>query len=436
VAATLHNFFTASPLSLETSTGEVNTSPGTLVSLRSPQDKELATEDLTLSLGPAHPAIYGPLRLVLTLDGEQVAVAEADPGYAHRGLEKRAEGQEPATALAIGAELDALAPLAGTVAVTLALEKMWLSEEEQLPRRAGFLRLIVLELERIASHLFAHSILLKTLALDGTANKLLDLYTEVIGTLRLVAGDTASFLFVVPGGVQNDLNVSSISVLSSLVHRIQNWVRQEIGPPAYSLRNRLFHYTLKSRVEGQGPVGFKEAVELGFTGPNLRASGHSFDGRSLHSLAETGLPYRELNFKPVFSRRSQAEGDAYSRFRQRLDEIAASSGLVEQALKNLPAGPIRLPLDLDQSFMAKRLREGNFGSGEAGGMVESPRGLLEARLALTLGSDGKVIIERLHFRSPSWPHFAAVSDLITGTRLPDALVIINSLDIAPDEAER
>lgn len=440
IAITLHNFFNpSSPLLLNATKVQAESAPGTLVPLRSPQDKELATEDLTLSLGPAHPALYGPLRLVLTLDGEQVAAADADPGYAHRGLEKQAEGQEPLAALAIGADLDALAPLAGSTAVALALEKMWLGEKEKepLPQRAGFLRLIALELERIASHLYAHSSLLKTVALDGPANKALDLYAEVTGSIELVCGDSPS-PFIIPGGVQKDLNPESTSVLLRVMQQIQSWVRGEVGPPANSISNRLLRYTLKSRLGGQGLVGANEAAELGFTGPNLRASGHSFDGRSWNSLAETGLAYRELDFKPVFPRKSPGPGDAYSRLGQRINEIAASSGLIERALRNLPAGAIRLPLEPDQPFMLSRLtlKKGTLGPGEAVGTVESPRGLLEAHLTLTLAPEGRVVIERLHFRAPSWPHFAAVPDLITGARLPDALVIINSLDIAPDEAER
>lgn len=407
--------------------------PGTLVPLRSYAQKELATEDLTLSLGPAHPAVYGPLRLVLTLDGEQVAVAEADPGFAHRGLEKLAEGHAPTSAPAFGAALDALAPLAGTLAVTTALEK--LIGLNQVPLRAGFLRLAALELERIASHLFAQATLLKTLALEGAAHKVLDLYADVSAGIRLLCGEP-TWRFIMPGGVRSDLNANSVSSLTGLVRQLQAWVRQELGPPAHTLANKMFRYTLKSRLEGLGVLGSAEAVELGFTGPNLRASGASFDWRSSSSLASTDLPYSDLGFKPTFSRRNSSGGDAYSRYQLRIEEIAASSTLLELALKNLPGGSTGIDLDLDKALLPSGFEGGLLGPAEAGGIVESPRGLLEARLSLTLNPAGKMVIERLHFRSPSWRHFQALPGLLTGARLPDALVIINSLDIAPDEAER
>lgn len=423
----LHNAFSLPSTSL----GESETGPGTLVSLRSYEEKELATEDLTLSLGPAHPAIYGPLRLVLTLDGEQVAVAEADPGYAHRGLEKLTEGRELSSAPAFGAALDALAPLSGTLAVTLALEKM--AGSQPLPLQAGFLRLVVLELERVASHLFTQARLLKILALDGPAHKTLDLYAEVAASLRLVGGEPA-WRFIVPGGVQSDLSSKAITSLNSLVRQIQAWVRQALGPASFSLSNKIIRYSLQSRLAGLGAISSEEAVELGFSGPNLRASGNSFDWRAARSLAGSGLPYRELGFKPTLLKSSQ--GDAYSRYRLRIEEIAASATLVELALKNLPGGTIQVELDLDSAFLPSNLERGNPGPEEASGMVESPRGLLEASLALTLNQAGQPVIDRLHFRSPSWPHFQAVPRLITGARLPDALAIINSLDIAPDEAER
>lgn len=432
VIQTLHNKLTMPPFYLKG--GE--TGPGTLVPLRSYEEKELATEDLTLSLGPAHPALYGPLRLVLTLDGEQVAVAEADPGYAHRGLEKLAEGQEPSSAPAFGAALDALAPLSGTLSVTMALEKMAAPGLTQVPLRAGFLRVVALELERTASHLFAQARMLKTLALDGPAHKVLDLYGEVSESLRLVCGEP-TWRFIVPGGVRSDLNANLLSHLTGLIRQLQAWVRQELGPtPVRSFANLMFRYSFKSRLEGLGVLGPAEAVELGFTGPNLRASGPSFDWRASSSLGSTGLPYSELGFKPTFTRKGSIGGDAYSRYQLRIEEIAASSALVELALKHLPAGSTEIDLDLDKAFLPSKFEGYNAGPGEAGGIVESPRGLLEARLALTLNPAGKMVIERLHFRSPSWPHFQALPGLITGARLPDALAIINSLDVAPDEAER
>ncbi len=422
--------------------------PGTLVPLRAPQEKELATEDLTLSLGPAHPAIYGPLRLILTLDGEQIVAAEADPGFAHRGLEKLAEGQEPATAPSFGGVLDALAPLSGTLAVTMALEKLAVTgvgagaAESPVSSRAGFLRLIVLELERIASHLFSQAWLLKTLALDGPAHQILDLYAAVQEGLSLVGGEPIG-RYIVPGGVRFQPDPTTLSNLNTLNRQVQNWVSQELGPaPVLAFSTRLQHYTLQSRLKGFGVVGLDEAVELGFTGPNLRASGSAFDWRTFNNLAETGLPYNELGFKPAFSK-GRVAGDAYDRYRLRIEEIAASSALVEQALQNLPAtGPYRNRLELEKGFLISGFEAGTSNSNirnypvEAAGIVESPRGLLEARLALTLKPAGRVIIERLHFRTPSWPPFQALPALVQGARLPDALVIINSLDIAPDEAER
>ena len=407
--------------------------PGDLIPLRAAENREMATEDLTLSVGPLHPAVYGPLRLILTLDGEQVVEARADPGYAHRGLEKAAEGHSPAAIVGYGAALDGLAPLAGAVAVAQALEAiMMLPDAANLPKRAIYLRLIGLELERIASHLFATARLLRTLNLNGQAAQLLEERAKVISALEILmqpAENVPFSAYIVAGGVKNDLTSTAFRVLEEVMGSLRYWAEQQFAPPG--LAQQVGRYAFESRLKGLGLVNISTALEYSLSGPNLRACGIKLDGRKVitrtNNSNDISSVYQELGFESIVV----TGGDAFSRYRQRIAEIAASTGLVKKALKNLPSGPYQYKLELDKL-------EPPFGivPAEASSLVESPRGLLEAHLALTLAPGLGLVVERLRLRTPSWSHYSLLPQLLVGERLDDALVVINSLDIAPDEAER
>ena len=408
--------------------------PGDLLPLRAAQDREIATEDLTLSLGPLHPAIYGPLRLILTLDGEQVVTATADPGYAHRGLEKAAEGHPPVEVIAYGAALDGLAPLAGAVGVAQALEAIMLPDAAKLPKRAIYLRVIGLELERIASHLFATARLLRTLNLAGKAAQLLEERAKVVRALEIFTqGDADNALvstYIVAGGVRNDLTSAAYRVLEKVMDSLRYWDRQQFTPP--NLFERVGRYAFESRLKGLGIIDTATALEYSFSGPNLRTCGLKVDGRTVamptNNFNDISSVYQELGFEPIVV----TGGDAFSRYHQRIAEIAASTGLIKKALKSLPSGPCQYKLEIDE------LESQQWGTvpAEASSLVESPRGLLEAHLALTLVPGTGLVVERLRLRTPSWAHYSLLPQLLVGEHLDDALVVINSLDIAPDEAER
>ena len=409
--------------------------PGTLVPLRRAEEHELATEDLTLSIGPEHPAIYGPLRLILILDGEQVAAVQADPGYAHRGLEKAVEGVRPSQVVAFGEALDGLAPLTGATVVAQALES--LLSFEPLPMRAAYLRLVALEIERIASHLFATARLLRTLALAGQANQLLGIRHKIVEALEAFTGNPTRFSkpaggYIVPGGVDNDATKEASLLLQEAISPLPNWVRQKLDPPLR--RQWLSRYSFESRLRNIGTLTAENATAWGVSGPNLRASGVNFDGRTLNfnpNFNNPNLAYQALEFRPA----TIYQGDCLARYRLRLIEIAVSATLVKAALDNLPSGLHRI-----SSFEVDQARF-NFdpaqSPAEVSSWVESPRGLLGAHLSLSSNSNkGSIVVERLHFSSPSWRHYSLLPDLLVNERLADALVIINTLDIAPDEAER
>ncbi len=406
--------------------------PGDLIPQRSSEDREMATEDLTLSLGPLHPAIYGPLRLILTLDGEQVVAATADSGYAHRGLEKAAEGHPPAAVIAYGAALDGLAPLAGAVVVAQALEAIMLPEAAKLSKRAIYLRVIALELERIASHLFTTARLLRTLNLDGKAAQVLEERAKVVSALEIfiqAVDNAAVSAYIKAGGVRNDLTPAAFRMLEEVTGRLRYWTEQEFTPP--DLFGWVGRYAFESRLKGLGIIDTDTALEYCLSGPNLRASGIKLDVRTVaaqtNNYNDISSVYQELGFEPIVVK----GGDAFSRYHQRIAEIAASTSLIKKALKRLPAGSYQYKLELDEL-------KPQFGMvpAEASSLIESPRGLLVAHLALTLVPGKGLVVERLRLRTPSWAHYSLLPQLLVGERLDDALVVINSLDIAPDEAER
>ncbi len=384
---------------------------------------------MTVNMGPQHPSTHGVLRIILTLDGETVVDAVPDIGYLHTGIEKTIQWKRYEAALTCTDRMDYLSPLANNLGYCLAVEKIL---DLPIPPRATWLRTMLVELQRIASHL----VWLGTHALDLGAmtvflycfrerEKILDLFEELTGQRMMTS-------YIRFGGVE-------LEVPDGWLGRVQTFIDTFPGHIDEYERLLTRNGIWKERLVGVGVISAKEAVEWGLNGPSLRGSGVNRDLRR----QEPYLIYDQLKFNvPI-----RSEGDCYARYLVRIDELRETQQIVVQCLKGLPGGPIRSdnrkvvppPKDELASSMEavihhfKLLTEGLHPPiGEVYQAIESPRG----ELGFYLVSDGSNRPRRCHVRAPSFANLQALPRLCRGHLVADVVAIIGSIDIVLGEIDR
>jgi NADH-quinone oxidoreductase subunit D len=369
------------------------------------------------------------LRVILTLDGETVVKAESDIGYLHTGIEKTIQCKRYEAGLTCTDRMDYLSPLANNLVYCLAVEKLL---GLSVPVRASWLRTMLVELQRIASHL----VWLGTHALDMGAStpflycfrereSILDLFEELTGQ-RLMTS------YIRFGGVEQEEPEGWIGRVRAFIDEFPSHVDEY---------ERLLTYNgiWKERLQGVGIISAAEAIDYGLTGPSLRGSGVDHDLRKRQPY----LIYDQLKFRvPVHT-----EGDCYARYLCRVEELRETQQLVVQCLDGLPEGPIRsddrkvVPPpkeELATSMEAvihhfKLLTEGLHPPiGEVYSAIESPRG----ELGVYLVSDGTNKPRRCHVRAPSFANLQALPRLCEGHLIADVVAIIGSIDIVLGEIDR
>jgi NADH-quinone oxidoreductase subunit D len=389
----------------------------------------IAGETFEINMGPQHPATHGVLRLLLTLDGEIVRSCEPHLGYLHRGVEKIGENKTYLQFIPYTDRLDYLAPLACNVAYALAVEKLL---DIHVPERCRVIRVIASEVARISSHL----LWLGTHAIDMGAvtmffytfrerETLYNLIEELTGT-RL----TTSYTRV--GGLVRDMS-------PEFVRDLRTWMSHfgsEISEYEKLLtRNRIW----VDRTKDVGIITKEQAIALGMSGPNLRASGLPLDLRK----AVPYLDYQDYDFEVPFAE----DGDVYARYMIRMEEMRQSLRILEQAVDRLKPGPIWAdhpkvvpPIkdkvltrmdELIHHFMI--VAEGmNPPVGEIYQAVEMPKG----ELGFYIISDGGNAPYRLHIRSPSFVNLQVLETICAGQMVSDVVAIIASLDPVMGEVDR
>ena len=398
------------------------------------EDSDLTIEDaleneMVLNMGPQHPATHGVLRLLLRLDGETVVGCVPDVGYLHRGYEKMAENMSYYEFIPHTDRLDYISPMANNVAWVLAVEKL---AGIEVPIRAQYIRMMIAELTRIASHLVA----IGSFAMDVGAltvflwtlrerEKILDIWDILCG-----ARFTNSFTRI--GGVANDAQPEALAIAKKFVDEIDDKLSE---CERLLNTNRIFI----ERLDGIGVISKEEALSYGFTGPNLRGSGVEFDLRR----ATPYLQYDKIDFKiPTYT-----EGDSLARYFVRSDEIRESAKIVKQVLQIMPQGEIKANLpkqvlpqkaevyskmeELIHDFMIV-----NFGInppvGEVYHAIEGSKG----ELGFYIVSKGEGHPWKCKIRSPSFIHIQALPHLIKGRMVSDVVAIIGSIDPIMGEADK
>ena len=384
---------------------------------------------MTINMGPQHPSTHGVLRLVLELDGEVVVRCTPHIGYLHTGMEKIAESKRYQQVIPITDRMDYLAPLSNNLAYVLAVEKLMGIE---VPPRAKVIRVMMTELTRIGSHLVwlgTHAIDIGAMSVFLYAfrerEQILDMYEQVAGARMM-----SSYFRV--GGLFADLperfEETVRSFVTSFPDRLAEYENLLTANPIWI-----------QRTKGVGVIKPEDAVDLGMSGPNLRACGVAWDIRKSHPYSG----YEQYSFE--ISRGTH--GDVYDRYLCRIFEMRQSIAIVRQALERLPDGPIAVqdpkvtppPKPMVKKSMEALIHHFLLWSegfrtplGEVYHSIESPKG----EFGVYLVSDGSNIPYRVHFRAPSFVNLQALPRMAEGRLVADVVAIIGSIDIVLGEVDR
>jgi len=364
----------------------------------------VAFEEIELNMGPQHPSTHGVLRLKLRVDNEVVLGIEPVVGYLHRGMEKLWEGQTYHQIVPLTDRLDYIASVSNNLAFVLAAEKL---AGVEVPKRGQYIRVILTELQRLASHLawvgfMANDIGAGTVLLYGfeARETILDFFEDYAGA-RL----TVHALRL--GGVPYDLtpeNTAHIrAVLDGLPAVLKDIERLLTG-------NRIW----KQRTVGVGFIKADDALEYGLTGPALRAAGVDWDIRKRHPYCS----YEDFDFSVPLGRNS----DLYDRYLVRLEEMRQSISIVRQALDRLPEG----------DFRAKVPRVFKVAPGEIFHSIEAPKG----ELGFYIRSNGTDKPERIKMKSPSFINLQSLELMCKGSLFADVVAILGSIDIVLGEIDK
>ncbi len=384
---------------------------------------------MVINMGPQHPSTHGVLRVVLELDGETIVRAVPHMGYVHTGIEKEGEYQTYMKAVTITDRMDYLSAHINNLAYTLAVEKLL---DIEPPIRGQYLRVILTELQRIASHL----VWLGTHALDIGAmtvfffafrerEQILDINEQMSGVRMMPS-------WIVPGGLRGDAPEGWFERVKKFIDEFPRRVDEY---ETLVDQNPIW----RERTQGVGVISVEQCYAVGVSGPTLRGSGIPHDIRKTAPYScidhfEFGVPYGEY-------------GDVYDRYRVRMAEMRQSREIVKQALERMPDGPINVDdrkvvapprHELDSSMEAvihhfKLWTEGFTPPvGESYVPVESPKG----EIGFYIVSNGSPYPWRMHQRPPSFMNLQALAKLCEGRILADVVAIIGSIDIVLGEIDR
>ncbi len=387
-------------------------------------DGELAT----LNLGPTHPATHGIFQNVLKVDGERIVSAEPTVGYIHRAFEKLAERRPFHQVTPITDRLNYCSAPINNMGWHMSVEKLIGAE---MPKRVDYMRVIVMELARIADHLVCNSVIgVDTGALTGFTymfqerERIYDLYEEISGA-RLTTNVGRI------GGFDRDFSPAFIDKLRDFLKTFP--ARFEEFNSLLE-RNRIF----MDRVIGAGPITAERALSYSFAGPNLRAAGVDYDVRVMNPYSS----YEDFDFDIPVGK----DGDTYDRFQVRQEEIRQSLRIIEQALENMPQGSYHA--DIPSFYIPPKqevyssmealiyhfkiiMGETPIPSGEIYHAVEGANG----ELGYYLISDGGRTPYRLHFRRPCFIYYQAYPEMIQGSLLSDAILTMSSMNVIAGELD-
>jgi NADH-quinone oxidoreductase subunit D len=392
-------------------------------------ERALSGETMLLNLGPQHPSTHGVLRLLLELDGEVIVNCIPDIGFLHTGIEKNMEAKNYIKAEVMCDRLDYMNPLGNNLAYCMAVEKL---VELDVPVRAQALRVILVELQRIASHL----VWLGTFGLDLAAmSTFLYCFRErevILDLFELVSGQRMMTTYIRPGGLWRDVppefDAAVRNILQMMPARIDEY-------ETLLTKNPL----MLDRTVRIGVLAKDTALTYGVTGPNLRASGVDWDLRK----ARPYMGYEQYDFDvPTLE-----AGDTQARYGVRISEMRESLKIVRQALDKLPTGPVQsnnrkfvppprseLGTSMEALIHHFKLWTEGFNAPKASvySAVESPRG----ELGVFLEGNGGPKAQRVFWRTPSFDNLSVIPVITKGHLVADLIAILASIDIVLGDIDR
>jgi NADH-quinone oxidoreductase subunit D len=384
---------------------------------------------MTLNMGPQHPSTHGVLRVVLELEGETIRSARPDIGYLHTGIEKECEAKTWQQAVTLTDRVDYLANLSNNLCYALAVEKLLGLE---IPPKAQWMRVMLTELTRLNSHL----VWLGTHAIDiGAMSMLLycfDARERILKIFEMFSGQRMMTSYIRIGG----LALEPPRGWQQAVRSFLDWFPSQVDQYEDLLTNNPIWL---QRTQGVGAVPVEDLLDLGVTGPMIRAAGIPWDIRK----SEPYSSYEKFDFQvPV-----RSAGDVYARYQVRVEEMRQSTRIARQALEGMPEGPYQadapkvvLP-DREKMktqmealiYHFKIVTEGfNVPRGEVYQAVESPRG----ELAYYVVSDGTSKPYRVHMRTPSYGNLQSLAAMIEGRLLADTIASMGSMDFVLGDVDR
>ena len=392
-------------------------------------DRALTGETMLLNMGPQHPSTHGVLRLLLELDGETVINAIPDIGYLHTGIEKNMEAKTYLKAEVMTDRLDYMNTTGNNLAYCMAVEKL---VDLDVPPRAQAIRVILTELQRIASHL----VWLGAFGLDLAAMSVfLYCFREremILDILELCSGQRMMTTFIRPGGIWRDVPVEFEAAVRNFLKIFPKRVDEY---EALLTKNPIFI----DRLVGIGVLDAATALQHGVTGPMLRASGVNWDLRK----ARPYMGYEQYEFNVP----TRTEGDTFARYIVHIEEFRESMKIIEQALDKLPMGPVRsdnrkfvqpprseIGVSMEALIHHFKLWTEGFPAPKASiySAVESPRG----ELGIYLEGDGGPKPYRVHLRTPSFDNLSVTNKITQGHLVADLVAILASVDIVLGDIDR
>ena len=361
--------------------------------------------EMLLNMGPQHPSTHGVFRMVLWVDGEKIVDLEPHIGYLHRGSEKLCEGEQYNQVITLFDRMDYIANFNNEMAYCMAVEKLMGLE---VPERAEYARVILCELNRIASHL----LFVATMGLDAgamTPSMFCFRGRERIQALfEAVSGARMMHNYFRIGGLKEDLPDNFKQLVNDLLPLINGDIEE-------SDKLLTFNEIFLARLKDVGVMSAEDAIDFGFTGPCLRASGVNYDLRKVQPYSV----YDRFDFDVPLG----LDGDSWDRHYVRVQEMYESMRIIKQALEQIPEGNVA------SSLGRKLVRPPK---GEVFMRTENPRG----DFGVYLVSDGTDKPYRVKIRPPSFCNLSAIKHLLKGIWVADSVVVLGSLDIVLGEVDR
>jgi NADH-quinone oxidoreductase subunit D len=392
-------------------------------------DLDVRPRRMVLNMGPQHPSTHGVLRLLLELDGENIVSAEPDIGYLHTGIEKEFEQKNYQQDVTLTDRIDYLAPLSNNLCYCLAVEKLLGIE---IPPMAQWTRVMLTELTRLNSHL----VWLGTHAIDiGAMSVFLYCFREredILRIFEMYSGQRMMTSYFRIGGL-------ALEPPRGWQQRVRTFI--DIFPSRVDEYEELLtsNRIWIGRTQGVGTLPVEDMLDLGVTGPMLRAAGLKFDVRKARPYSS----YEKFDFEIP----TRTENDVYARYLVRIEEMRQSARIVKQALEGMPEGrwtadaphvvlPEREKMKTEMEALIyhfKIVTEGfRVPAGEVYQAIESPRG----ELGYYVVSDGTAKPYRVHVRGPSFGNLQAVPEMVQGTLIADVIAAIGSMDFVLGDSDR